>query len=312
MMMSLKDLSRKIDDVLDYFGSDPDYLLSKTVGVKLRKSMSPQKARALGECVRILRTSVPSLLGEGGVTPWKNYLMNVPLNLLRDNLSGLAGELMSGEATTRQVKLAAYEQLDTKFSLLDDRKIPIDTLVAVLYGPPGTGKSNYAHYLSRLIGWGVNRLKLYNGGSKEDKGDRELLDAADIIESISDYGGIFLVDEIDLMIAEDSRVVRLMHEVLDDIKAKGERCAIIMTTNNIDAIRNTPLCRPGRVDIIHEVGKLVDADLANICMAYDVTYEELCARTGDKSTVAAVVAICRDIIMERYGFLRGDKDVVGE
>jgi ATP-dependent 26S proteasome regulatory subunit len=159
-----------------------------------------------------------------------------------------------------------------------------------MYGPPGTGKSHIATFLAKRNDTYIQRLKLRDG-------DGSLFSSEDIIESIQDAssGTIFLLDEVDTI--TDPKELAFMNELLDDIKSLDHKFIIVMTTNHIDKVKDLPMCRPGRVDIVREVSYLTSEDVKALCGKWGMEVETVTSKITGPITVAKVTQVCRDIVL---------------
>lgn len=191
------------------------------------------------------------------------------------------------------INLDAYGDILQRMEKVCKTSCPIENLVIVLHGPAGVGKSIAATYFGKKLHTDSGRLALYDKRNSD-----EMLSSGYLLNQIEDDEDykVWLVDEIDTYTKPEE--LKVLHELLDDIKAKDTRCFIILTTNHIDKIRDLPLLRPGRVDIIREVGYLTEEDAVKVCKRWNYEWETVREKVPLPYTAAKVTQICRDLAIE--------------
>jgi SpoVK/Ycf46/Vps4 family AAA+-type ATPase len=224
-------------------------------------------------------------------------LQNKVLNLCYQGVRASVVTFMRGVAyhnapNSRGINLSLYGDILNRMKKVSDSKCPINNLVMVLYGPAGSGKSFSSTFFSDHLNTANNRLDIY------EQDGITLKKSSDLVKEISDASdyAVWLIDEVDTYTKPDE--LRLLHEVLDDIKARDVRCFIIMTTNHIDKIKDLPLTRPGRVDIIREIGFLTEGDAKLVCERWGYDWDVVSDKVTQPYTVAKVTQACRELAIE--------------
>ena len=123
----------------------------------------------------------------------------------------------------------------------------------LMHGPPGCGKSSFVAALAGELGYDICILNLSDAGLTDDRLSHAL--------STTPPTSIVLLEDVDAAFVkrEASSNQRATHvtfsgllNALDGVAA-GEERILFMTTNHLDRL-DPALIRPGRVDVIHEVG----------------------------------------------------------
>lgn len=115
----------------------------------------------------------------------------------------------------------------------------------LLYGAPGNGKTliikelikavNVPTYIFKISSLNISRdlLNLFEDAKKEEK-------------------AVVVLDELDLLIDKDSRVVKVLQDCLDGT-GSSDNILVIAATNNLKSIPG-PLTRSGRLERVVEIG----------------------------------------------------------
>ena len=180
----------------------------------------------------------------------------------------------------------------------------------VFCGEPGNGKTLFLKSIKEE----------FDENSFVIKGDKE-----DAIEEIIDVYkkahlkkyAVVIIDEIDLLIDKDSRVIRILQDLLDGIYTKGGRVLTIVSTNNIYAMpesllrngrfdRRLEICNPKseeRKQIILNEFKKFNLSISSQNIDY-LTY------ATDLFSCARIVKICSDIYLRNQGKQITIKEIV--
>jgi SpoVK/Ycf46/Vps4 family AAA+-type ATPase len=302
-------MSDGVDNLVDRLGGLEGNASLASALKKYTDYLSPQKKRIASTLIPFAVYPILSVIDSHmeKMPSAAGFLTKQLTSYARTNVAYMVERLnddasYSKENVSHSVQLSAYKDIVAKAdTVINDEMCPIKNLVILLYGPPGTGKSYLASLMAKQIDTPNRRLNLENS-------DGEVYRSEGLIEKLTNWpNGIWLVDEIDKEIEENPEKVRILHAVLDEIKTKDVSCILIMTTNNIDKLRDTPLCRPGRVDIIQEITGLTDEDIASLCAAYGRTTEEVLCKMELPYTTAKIVQECRNIALLE---LIGDQNVI--
>jgi SpoVK/Ycf46/Vps4 family AAA+-type ATPase len=244
-----------------------------------------------------------SLALEFGLSPYIQHKITESPKTFKGRIGAKLGELAKlttedlcqkllekQKKSSKLVDLAAYHGIGGKVDKVMDKRCPVNCLVMLMYGPPGTGKSHISTFLAARNQSSVHRLKLREA-------DGSLRSVEDLLEDLRDSfeGTVFLLDEIDTI--TDPKEQARMNELLDDIKQLSNKLILVMTTNYIDKVKDLPMCRPGRVDIIREVSYLTPEDVKALCDMWDMSVEEVIGKITGPITVAKVTQACRDIVL---------------
>jgi mitochondrial chaperone BCS1 len=122
----------------------------------------------------------------------------------------------------------------------------------LLHGPPGTGKTSLIFALAGELNMSLCTLSLTN---------RKLSDQnlADLLQS-SPEESIILIEDVDSFFQARQKVDEKMElsfsgllNAIDGVAAQEGR-VVFMTTNHVDQL-DPALIRPGRIDVVYELGK---------------------------------------------------------
>jgi chaperone BCS1 len=122
----------------------------------------------------------------------------------------------------------------------------------LMHGPPGCGKSSFVAALAGELGYDICILNLSDAGLTDDRLAHAL--------STTPPSSLVLLEDVDAaFVYRDPKDRRSSHvtfsgllNALDGVAA-GEERILFMTTNHIERL-DPALIRPGRVDVIHQVG----------------------------------------------------------
>lgn len=123
----------------------------------------------------------------------------------------------------------------------------------LLHGPPGSGKSSFVAALAGHLGYDICVLNLAEPGLTDDRLSHALTHAP--------AGSLVLLEDVDSAFQKDRdptdrrssfATFSGLLNALDGVAA-GEERLLFMTTNHIERL-DPAMIRPGRVDVIHEVG----------------------------------------------------------
>lgn len=129
----------------------------------------------------------------------------------------------------------------------------------VLYGPPGTGKTSLIHALASEFGYDIKYIKSLNGlGAAFLTGTRKDLF---VIEDIDTISGALTRDANTIPFPHADATPSMggspLHELLNamDGMQTPDGLKFIVTTNHISRL-DPAIVRPGRIDVLIEVGPL--------------------------------------------------------
>jgi len=122
----------------------------------------------------------------------------------------------------------------------------------LMHGPPGCGKSSFVAALAGELGYDICILNLSDAGLTDDRLAHAL--------STTPPSSLVLLEDVDAaFVHRDPKDRRSSHvtfsgllNALDGVAA-GEERILFMTTNHLERL-DPALIRPGRVDVIHQIG----------------------------------------------------------
>lgn len=165
----------------------------------------------------------------------------------------------------------------------------------LLYGPPGTGKSSTGTVIGTKFGLDIYYISLLIMDS-----DEALQDAFSVVPPRS----IVIVEDIDITSATSSRdpegprgvTMQGLLNVLDGQLAP-HGVITFMTTNNVDSLDDA-IIRPGRVDLMEEIGNLDNEQLRGICEYFMGSVPTGLPKisVNDNISSASVIGILRNYI----------------
>ena len=165
----------------------------------------------------------------------------------------------------------------------------------MLYGPPGTGKSSTASVIANELRMnlyyislkGMDDETLINAASRIPANSLVILEDIDVCKSVQDR------EATESSNNQDAVSMSAMLNVLDGFQSPPG-VVFIMTTNRIDVL-DKAIIRPGRVDLLEEVGFLDDYQLRSMVEYYTGSIPGTLPHIteGDKVTAAEVVGIVR-------------------
>ena len=157
----------------------------------------------------------------------KNYFSNIAgYNELKEEL----------------INISKWYYQDADFSA-KGIKLPIGF---IFHGPTGTGKSKFVSEFIKLFDY----PNIYINGEKENSCE-EVLNIFN--EARKNNCSIIVIDELDLLIEKDRRLVRVLQTEIDKAY-EDSNILVFATTNNLYSIPK-PLMRCGRLERIYEVKK---------------------------------------------------------
>jgi ATP-dependent 26S proteasome regulatory subunit len=116
----------------------------------------------------------------------------------------------------------------------------------LLFGTFGTGKT--------LAGYKTGQLAIGNGWTAiyAESGDnlKELLQLAGLYAP-----AVVFCEDIDVVAAAGSDNIEAMLDAFDGVQAKGREVLVVLTTNNVGQL-HAGMLRPGRIDVMVEIGHL--------------------------------------------------------
>ena len=178
-------------------------------------------------------------------------------------------------------------------TILNNPKITLPKGI-LFYGDPGNGKSLFVReFLNNFPN--VNK---YIIEGRKDSASQEIKNVFD--KAKADKFSIVVIDELELLVPEDSREQRILQQELDGVVQKG-KVLVLATANNIRKVA-TPLKRPGRFDkLIHiddpdresrkEIFKNMLLDLE--VDVTDINFDHVAKHCKEVSG-ATIKAICND------------------
>ena len=171
----------------------------------------------------------------------------------------------------------------------------------ILFGDPGNGKSLLIRELVRCCDATVFIFR--GNGANVVEGIVETFDKAKEVGH-----SVIVIDELDLLINRERRVVRALQECLDGVESCDD-VLVVSATNNIADIPN-PLLRPGRLDKIidipdptgEEALELLKKHLREfgVTMAGEIDDEEVALSLSGISC-AGIKSVVNDLVL-RHGF----------
>ena len=141
----------------------------------------------------------------------------------------------------------------------------------LLHGPPGSGKTSFILALAGHLDYSICVMSLSESHLTDDR----LAEAMSVVPQRS----IVLLEDIDAAFSNSSTVsFSGLLNVLDGVASSEERI-IFMTTNHYERL-DPALVRPGRVDVVHEIGDATASQCARLFSSY---YDHL----GDDAELAS-------------------------
>ncbi|KOO26071.1 mitochondrial chaperone bcs1, partial [Chrysochromulina tobinii] len=141
----------------------------------------------------------------------------------------------------------------------------------LLHGAPGCGKSSFVAALAGELGYDICILNLSDAGLTDDRLAHAL--------STTPPMALVLLEDVDAAFvkreAGDRRATHVtfsgLLNALDGVAA-GEERILFMTTNHLERL-DPALIRPGRVDVIHEVGPATKSQARRMFLKFFPTEE---------------------------------------
>lgn len=243
-----------------------------------------------------------------------NLKMRAKLNVAEYFLQGVSDGLrneMRMRNKIAPVALSCYSNVVDVLEAFFDPSCKLTSLVILLHGEPGTGKSYIATIAAGYRSSEVVKpdLDFAREQPEEPAQDKSARDPAEALTKKRDKprevkakqlaydtdGAMVLFDEVDSVLESREGQV-FMHDYLDSIRNSTAKTLVVLTTNHYEKIKGLPALRPGRVDMIVEVGDITDTDAEKICETYGVEW-----RVGsvEKMRASYVAQWARDRLLER-------------
>jgi hypothetical protein len=185
------------------------------------------------------------------------------------------------------VPLEGYGNLINVINTMQKSVTPFPKVISVLFhGAPGTGKSHFTACARRFC--------VFQRLTTEDL---DKTSGTALVDKIYETG--LLIDEVDEIY---EKYPAELHALLDDAhNGKIGDIIVVMTTNNFNLLKNTPLVRPGRVDRIIELGAPTEKDVEKFfsLVPKPVTRKEIEDRVSKPYTMAKLGQAVKDIYMEK-------------
>lgn len=129
----------------------------------------------------------------------------------------------------------------------------------ILFGNPGNGKSFLIKEIIKCID---SKIFIFRGGSDN---------VADSINHLFDEArkeekAVVIIDELDLLISKDRRVIRALQENLDGVES-SDNILVLAATNDLDEIP-MPLLRAGRFDKLIKIPYLESDEAVKLLKKY--------------------------------------------
>lgn len=154
----------------------------------------------------------------------------------------------------------------------------------LLYGVPGCGKSSFVAALAGELGYDICVLNLSDAGLTDDRLAHAL--------STTPPQSLVLLEDVDAaFVRRDASDRRSSHvtfsgllNALDGVAA-GEERILFMTTNHLELL-DPALIRPGRVDVVHEVGAATSSQMRRMFLKFYPEEPELAERFSQHARTA--------------------------
>jgi len=160
----------------------------------------------------------------------------------------------------------------------------------LLHGPPGTGKTSFAYALAGELHLKLCALSLTNSKLNDQT-------IADLLQKTPPRS-LILIEDIDaFFVARDKQDARIevsfsgLLNALDGVAAQEGRI-VFLTTNHLDRL-DKALMRPGRVDLLVELGNATGAQLRTMFLRFypdaGVLADQVVARYDERSLSPAAI-----------------------
>lgn len=169
------------------------------------------------------------------------------------------------------------------------------------YGTFGTGKS-LAGGITALVAVENNWTAIL-----AESGD----DLRELLELAAMYGPAFVFcEDIDTVASTDSDEIEEMLEAFDGVVTKGREVLLLATTNNVGQL-HAGMMRPGRFDVLIEIGaldtgsieRMICTNIADSELDGGIDYDKVAEAMAGFTPAFAVQAIVR---AQKYALLDGD------
>ena len=155
-----------------------------------------------------------------------------------------------------------------------------------MHGPPGCGKSSFVAALAGELGYDICVLNLSDAGLTDDRLAHAL--------STTPPTSLVLLEDVDAaFVARDPTDRRSSHvtfsgllNALDGVAA-GEERILFMTTNHLERL-DPALIRPGRVDVIRQIGLATPSQCHRLFLKFFPDETELAQRFVDTISPAEI------------------------
>ncbi len=173
----------------------------------------------------------------------------------------------------------------------------------ILYGPPGTGKTTIIKMIASMFNKNIYKISI----------DEETVSLKSLISNIDCIydNSILLIEDIDRLFSsdmeEDYSIMSDFLNLLDGLDSVYN-CLTFITTNNYELLRANfapEFFRPGRIDVIKEVGYMSQKEIADYFVYFYSTDKEQKKLESSKINEMPEAEIKLDNQIESY-FLKGD------
>ena len=184
--------------------------------------------------------------------------------------------------------------------LLNDQKVRLPKGI-IFFGEPGNGKTLLVREL--INAFDTNSYIIQGEGNEPEREIKEVYEKAR-----KNQFSLVLIDEIDLLIDKDKKILRILQDELDGINQDGGRVLTIATTNYIydipDALRRRgrfdreiKIDRPDIKTRKELIKKLVDElGIDDSKIQYDFI-----AEMSHHRSCSDLISICNDMALRNYG-----------